>query len=63
MVSDRYIENYLAEKFPPKLMEDRFGNIRKAVWCNCSCSYELHEIVKYASNKEQPAIKKKQRTS
>lgn len=61
-MKDRYIEEYIAKKFPPKLMEDKFGNLRKAIWCECSASYELHEIVKEAKYKERVPIKRKQRT-
>ena len=45
MVSDRYIENYLAEKFPPKIEVDKRGKKRRAVWCDCSSSYEWREVL------------------
>jgi len=45
MVSDREVEEYLLKKYPPKIMVDKFGHKRKAVWCECACSYELRERV------------------
>jgi len=45
MVSDRNIEAYLLEKFPPKIMVDKFGHKRKAVWCIKCNSYLLMEKI------------------
>ncbi len=45
MVSDRNIEAYLLDKFPPKIIVDKFGNKRSARWCIKCNSYLLGDRI------------------
>ena len=45
LVSDRNIEKYLMERFPPKIIVDKFGHKRSAVWCIKCNSYLLGDRI------------------
>ncbi len=43
---DRDLAKHIKEKFPPKIMIDRRGKKRLAIWCLCCCNYELREEIR-----------------